>query len=40
MRGANSYLSKVIGLFMNTDTMIGKDFEDGLASLKTAVETQ
>jgi uncharacterized protein YndB with AHSA1/START domain len=38
MRGANSYLSKVVGLFMNLDTMIGKDFEDGLASLKLDVE--
>ena len=38
MRGANSYLSKVAGLFMNLDTMIGKDFEDGLASLKLDVE--
>ena len=40
MRGANSFLSKAIGLFMNMDTMIGKDFEDGLASLKTQVETK
>jgi uncharacterized protein YndB with AHSA1/START domain len=40
MRGANSYLSKIVGVFMNMDTMIGKEFEDGLASLKTAVETQ
>jgi uncharacterized protein YndB with AHSA1/START domain len=40
MRGPNSYLSKVVGLFMNMDTMIGKDFEDGLASLKTNVETK
>ena len=40
MRGANSFLSKIIGLFLNMDTMIGKDFEDGLASLKTQVETK
>jgi len=38
MRGANSFLSKIIGLFMNMDTMIGTDFEDGLASLKTQAE--
>ncbi|WP_309673531.1 SRPBCC family protein [Gemmatimonas sp.] len=40
MRGANPLLSKVIGLFMNMDTMIGKDFEDGLASLKTQAEAK
>lgn len=40
MRGANTLLSKVIGLFMNMDTMIGKDFEDGLASLKTQSEAK
>ena len=38
MRGANSFLSKIAGVFMNMDTMIGKDFEDGLASLKSQVE--
>ena len=38
MRGANSFLSKIIGLFMNMDTMIGTDFDDGLASLKTQAE--
>jgi uncharacterized protein YndB with AHSA1/START domain len=40
MRGPNSYLSKVVGLFMNMDTMIGTDFEDGLASLKMQAETK
>ncbi len=40
MRGANTMLSKIVGLFMNMDTMIGKDFEDGLSSLKTQVETK
>lgn len=38
MRGSNTFLSKVVGVFMNMDTMIGKDFEDGLAALKTQVE--
>lgn len=38
MRGPNSSLSKVVGVFMNMDTMIGKDFEAGLATLKTQVE--
>jgi hypothetical protein len=40
MRGPNSALSKIAGVFMNMDTMIGKDFEDGLASLKTQVEAK
>lgn len=40
MRGANSFLSRIAGVFMNMDTMIGNDFEDGLASLKTQVETK
>jgi len=29
-----------MGLFFDMDTMIGKDFEAGLADLKTAVEKQ
>ena len=36
--GPSPYMSKVIGTFINFDTMIGKDFEQGLASLKSAVE--
>lgn len=40
MRGANAFPSKVISLFMNMDTLIGTDFADGLASLKTTVEQQ
>ena len=40
MRGANTYFSKIVGVFMNMDTMIGQDFEVGLASLKTQVETK
>ena len=38
MRGPNRFLSKVVGMFVNMDSMIGKDFEDGLASLKTQME--
>jgi hypothetical protein len=30
----------VMGLFFNMDTMIGKDFEAGLADLKAAAEKQ
>jgi hypothetical protein len=29
-----------MGLFFNMDTMIGKDFEAGLADLKAAAEKQ
>ena len=38
MYGPSPYVSKVMGLFFNMDSMIGKDFESGLANLKTAVE--
>jgi uncharacterized protein YndB with AHSA1/START domain len=36
--GPAPYMSKVISTFVDMDKMIGKDFEQGLASLKTAVE--
>lgn len=36
--GPSPIISKVMGLFMNMDTMIGKDFEAGLADLKALVE--
>jgi hypothetical protein len=39
MFGKNNFLSKAFGLFVNCDTMVGKDFEKGLASLKSIVET-
>ena len=39
MHGPSPYISKVIGIFINMDSMIGKDFEAGLASLKTIAET-
>lgn len=38
MYGPSTYMSKLIGTFMNMDEMIGKDFAAGLANLKTAVE--
>jgi len=38
MYGPSPYVSKVMGLFFNMDSMIGKDFESGLANLKTTVE--
>jgi uncharacterized protein YndB with AHSA1/START domain len=38
MRGKANYLSKVMCLFMDMDKMVGKDFEAGLAALKSVVE--
>ena len=38
MEGKNDFMGKAVSLFCNMDTMIGKDFEKGLASLKTLVE--
>ena len=39
MHGKNKFISKVMGLVMNMDKMIGRDFEDGLKNLKTIAET-
>lgn len=39
MHGPSPYISKLLGLFFNMDRMIGKDFETGLANLKTLAET-
>jgi hypothetical protein len=39
MHGHNPYIPKVMHVFFNMDRMIGKDFEIGLANLKTATET-
>ncbi len=38
MAGQNNFISKIVCLFMNMDQMIGKDFEKGLASMKSVVE--
>ncbi|ANT49072.1 SRPBCC family protein [Mesorhizobium amorphae] len=38
MRGGRPFIAKLMGLFMNFDTLIGRDFEAGLANLKRAVE--
>jgi len=37
--GNNNYMSKVMSLFMSMDSMMGKDFESGLANLKTVSES-
>jgi len=38
IHGPSPYISKLIGVFISMDSMIGKDFEAGLASLKTVAE--
>ena len=40
MHGPSPYLSKLIGVVFNMDTMIGKDFEAGLANLKALTESR
>ncbi len=38
MYGPSPYVAKVMSIFCNMDRMIGKDFETGLANLKTVAE--
>jgi hypothetical protein len=38
MTGKNNFLGKAFGLFVNCDKMVGTQFEQGLASLKTVAE--
>jgi hypothetical protein len=38
MHGPASFMSKLMGVFMNIDKMVGKDFEQGLQTLKAKVE--
>lgn len=38
MHGEAPYVNRLICLFMNMDKMVGRDFETGLASLKTLIE--
>jgi hypothetical protein len=38
MREPGPFMSRVIQVFMNLDRMIGRDFEVGLANLKTLTE--
>jgi uncharacterized protein YndB with AHSA1/START domain len=38
MTGASPFISKLFGVFMNMDQMIGKDFEAGLANIKRLAE--
>lgn len=38
MHGPNQFIGKVMSIFVNMDDMVGKDFENGLANLKTIAE--
>lgn len=38
MYGPSPYISKLMSVFLNMDTMIGKEFETGLAKLKAIAE--
>ena len=38
MRGPAPYISKLMGVFVSMDSMIGKDFEAGLANMKAVAE--
>lgn len=38
MQGPNQFIGKVMSIFVNMDTYVGKDFETGLANLKTLAE--
>lgn len=38
MDGPSSFITKVMGVFLNLDKMIGTDFETGLANLKRLTE--
>jgi hypothetical protein len=38
MEGASPFIAKLMGVFINMDAMIGRDFEAGLASLQLLAE--
>ena len=40
MIGTSPFMMKVMGIFMSMDSMIGKDFEKGLANMKAVAEKQ
>jgi carbon monoxide dehydrogenase subunit G len=40
MDGPSPYVAKLMGVFVNMDNMIGKEFEAGLANLKAVAETR
>jgi hypothetical protein len=38
MEGQNNFMAKAVHMVMNMDTMIGGQFEKGLAAMRTAAE--
>lgn len=38
MHGPNTFMSKVMGLFLSMDKLVGPQFEEGLANLKLVTE--
>jgi len=40
MSGKSTYMTKLIGIFINMDKMIGNDYEAGLSSLKAIAEQE
>ena len=38
MHGPSPFIAKLVGVFMNMDRMVGRDFETGLADLKALAE--
>jgi hypothetical protein len=38
MYGSVPYFAKIVHIFFNVDSMVGKDFEDGLAKMKAVAE--
>jgi len=40
MSGHNNFLSKIMQVFISMDSLVGKDFESGLANLKARAEGQ
>ena len=38
MYGPSPYIAKVIGVFVSMDQMIGREFETGLANMKSVAE--
>lgn len=40
MSGDNTFVGKAISLFASMDKMVGKDFENGLADIKTQAESE
>lgn len=38
MEGTNNFIGKAVGLFMDMDAMIGKEFDKGLAQMKSVSE--